>query len=195
MSLIRGNVNQITKQPAQTLVSVRPLSKPVVVGGAIIWPETKVVRSDALGAWSVTLAMGDYELVVGDAKVTISVPHDDLTYDFTARIVGAVVYSPTAPVGGAQPNASTAVFGLVRVDTDSATPIAVTGVFLRDTIAAMKVITSQAANKLCVLCKPGAGVLQGTIYYWDPASAAADDGMSVIIPNDAPANGRWVQLI
>lgn len=75
----------------------------------------------------------------------------------------------------------------------SATPI---GWYLVDNRAEARELTSSANNKVAVLkglVDAGDGL--GGIYTWDNANTEADDGVTVLEPDDSTGAGRWIKLI
>lgn len=127
MSRIIGNVRQICTAPALTWVKFDLLSKNLIVEDSLIASGDKTVRTDCSGNFQITLGMGDYRMTInGRDQFTVSVPDDDATYDVIQRIVSAATYSPTAPVGGAQPTASPTVLGVIKCDRAHTAPKAET---------------------------------------------------------------------
>lgn len=71
------------------------------------------------GAFSHELAPGDYYMRIGGHLVgTISVPNDNSTYGYLELMVSDTYAIPSTPMGGAQPNASSTVLGLVKTDVN-----------------------------------------------------------------------------
>jgi hypothetical protein len=99
MATIAGNVKNVAKQIAQVPVRFHPVSQSVVDSESAIWTGFDIrTRSDENGDFSAELALGDYQLIIGEKDIfLISVPDNDLSYNFRARIVGNYVYNPEAP--------------------------------------------------------------------------------------------------
>lgn len=76
------------------------------------------------------------------------------------------------------------------------TPGSDNGFFVAETLAALRAIASSSNNKWCSLLGDAAKYDFGPAkeYYWDPTSVDADNPFSVVVPSDAPAQGRWVQV-
>lgn len=71
------------------------------------------------GAFSIELAPGDYYMRIGGHLVgTIAVPNDNSTYGYLELMVSDTYAIPSTPMGGAQPNASSTVLGLVKTDVN-----------------------------------------------------------------------------
>lgn len=69
------------------------------------------------------------------------------------------------------------------------------GWFVADTLLLMRAITTQSSNKSVLLngrITPFDGL--GGDYGWSATSAAADNGTTIIRPNDLPATGRWIKV-
>lgn len=129
MSTINGNIKQITGVWANIAVIFRSVATAVLAGSNGIVPGQHVARTNQVGHFEQTLEMGDYEMLVTDpatgktARFVISVPNDTNTYDFSARVVSAAVYAPTAPPGQGVPNASGTQLGVVKTDVTQTTPV------------------------------------------------------------------------
>lgn len=179
--------------PASDVVKIRAAVWPIVVSNALVVPHEKSVRADVTGFWSVTLAMGTYEVSVQAAngqiaKVTIDVPNDANTYSFDQRVTASLP-SATAPVGGAQPTSSPSVLGIIKSDEAVATPIAVTGVFWKTDYAAVRGIANATNNKIAFVSSVD------DAWDWNAGSTTADDNSTVLKPDDTLIGnpGRWVK--
>ncbi|HEX7860822.1 MAG TPA: hypothetical protein VF773_10875 [Verrucomicrobiae bacterium] len=192
MAKITGNIRAINTQAALAKLQVSPRTIPAVVGSSLVYPEDVFVTPDLLGEFQVDLMAGDYEFRVGRAAVLVSVPDDSNTYSIEQRIISVI--SPNTPLnGGAQPNATANVTGVVRTDDTVAVPIAVTGIFWKLSYAAVRAISNATNNKL-------AFVSGDEVFDWEPASLAVDNGTDsshVLKPTATdPANpGRWIKRL
>lgn len=171
MSTIVGNVAQILGSPkSYAEIKFVPASDKVVTAVAVVAWEEKFVRTDAVGYFATTLAMGDYYCYIGvRGGFIISVPDDTATYNWIELITSAVVYSPS--------------------------PLVVTlGWFIVDTLAALRAIPTVASNKHAVLCGELAAfdISPRREYRWT-ASAAADDAIQYIRPTDYTTH-LWRQI-
>jgi hypothetical protein len=188
MSLITGFIKQVVGQPANDMVTIRPVVFPVVVGGALIQPDTKVLRADALGFWQTPLVQGYYEISVAaqngqTAKVPINVPNDSNTYSFDQIIAGSLpVLSP--PTNGVVPTAAPGLLGIVKVDTVDPDPVAVLGFYVKQTLVQMKAIPSKLSVKFVMLRsatrEPGSALLYSFVF----GDASVADGFNIVAPDD-----------
>jgi hypothetical protein len=188
MSLITGYLKQIVGVPLNDLVTITPTVYPVVVGGAMVSPETKVLRADANGFWQTQLVQGYYEIAVAaqngkSAKVTISVLNDALTYSFDQLITSALPVVTTPPFNG-QPTASPGQLGIIKTDTVDADPVAVLGFFVKDTLALMKAIPSKQSVKFVMLKSRTREVGAAMLYSFVFGDASVADGFNIVAPND-----------
>lgn len=197
MSLITGNTKQIVGVATDALVKFRAQTMPVFVGNAVIVPDEIWVKATVTGEFSVTLLKGDYEVSVPArngqvAKFTINVPDDGNTYSWEQRVT-SLIPAPAAPVGGAQPTASPSVLGITKVDSNVASPVAVTGFFQGTNLAALRGFVVTVDAKRAWLTAPEAHVARE--WWYDATSLAVDDdGLSVVKPAnvDVAAAGRWL---
>ncbi len=132
MATVTGNLRSMVTLPANTEVTVTCGSDPVLMGSSLVLKSKRVIRSDDQGDFSIILALGNYTIsafdsVIGQATaVIIDVPDDEDTYDFSSLITGTTVYVPAAPPGSGNPNATTLVLGIVKIDTTMVNPVVVT---------------------------------------------------------------------
>lgn len=120
------------------------------------------------GAFSHELAPGDYYMRIGGHLVgTISVPNDNATYGYLGLMVSDTYAIPTTPMGGAQPNASQSVLGLVKTYSDPGegedpvVPLmadltnAISGLGVSETIGGIKTIDGSNSNVIHMLLSSG----------------------------------------
>lgn len=193
MSTITGNIKTVNAQPKLTQLKIVPRTNPDVVGSAIIDLSEQYVVPDQTGFFAVLLVVGLYEFWVGSNRVFIDVPDDALTYSFETLIIPSI--PPATPITGSAVNtASSAAQGIVKTDDTVLDPVAVTGFFYKDLVAAVRsAITNKTNNKIAFV-KGNDGVFK-----WDGASLAADDGTegtSAIRLNDTGAldPGRFLKM-
>lgn len=202
MATITGNVFNLKKSAAaNSTLRFTYASAPATANGGLVASGVTVTAAVSItGTFSVVLTMGDYYVTIESAKdnpedlFTISVPDNDTSYDILARIVSSVTQSPTVPVGGSTPNATSTVIGAVKLSKNTSAGVGVVtpGVYFVADVAALKALTTDIlGHTFAVLTTPNAG--EPPFFYWNSASTAADDpvGFTVVKPTDNPATGRW----
>ena len=69
------------------------------------------------------------------------------------------------------------------------------GWFRVDTVAALRGVATASTNTMAVVADDQTGVFVG-LYAWDATSSAADNGTTIIKPDDAGAGaGRWRRFL
>lgn len=99
MSTIVGNVKDLVGNIAQVPVRFRTLGQATVAQGAVIFSGADAAtRSDATGAFTITLIMGNYQMIVGDKDIfELGVPDDSSTYNVLALLTGLIIFNPLSP--------------------------------------------------------------------------------------------------
>lgn len=71
------------------------------------------------------------------------------------------------------------------------------GMFVVETLAALRAISSASINRYAFLLGDTVKYDFGAAkqYYWDQASTDADNPFTVVVPDDAPVSGRWIEVI
>ena len=66
-----------------------------------------------------------------------------------------------------------------------------------ETLAALRDFPSNASNQIAILLGNLIKYDNGPAktYYWDAASVDPDNPFNVVVPNDAPAQGRWIEVV
>lgn len=77
-------------------ILISPISYPVIAGGSIVLPDDRTIRPDSSGNFSVQLMAGDYYLILGKTRVSISVPDDNQTYTLI-DVLSSPVYQASVP--------------------------------------------------------------------------------------------------
>ncbi len=102
---IQGNVIEITGAAAATSIKIVSLRYDVVAGFQLVKGGQKTLRSDDSGNFTVTLAAGDYEVLINKVnRYVINVPDDDNTYQFADRITESATLA-SIPPGSLTPSA------------------------------------------------------------------------------------------
>lgn len=68
------------------------------------------------------------------------------------------------------------------------------GLTVVNTLNDLRALASGAADYLLLAGGDAVGDGESYFYYWDADSAAVDNGVTVVQPDSAPANGRWLIL-
>ncbi len=92
---VNGTVKTAQDDPvAYALVKFKPLSTPQAIsGGDVIIGTVQQVRASAVGAFTIDLWPGDYEVWVNNVKLfTIAVPDNGGPYDITDLVTGDLTY-------------------------------------------------------------------------------------------------------
>lgn len=199
MTTITGTVRSLRQNALPgAVMRWKYMSAPAVVDNKLVASyEDVVTYCDSLGEFSQALTAGNYELTIDGNSADawrVLIPGDDLTYDISDSgiIVSSFTALPEAPPSAAVPNASTSVYGKVKLTKDGANPKVATGIWIVADVTALKAIASDASHSFAFLTVPGVG--EPRMCYYDATSAAADDPTSftVIKPTDNPATGRWI---
>jgi hypothetical protein len=169
MSVITGTFIDGGIARVRVPISFTYQSAPSVAGTFGVTSRVPVTtETNEVGAFSVTLAMGDWLMHVDNSeRYIISVPNDSASYDFIARIVSAVTQSPTEPLAGA---------GIC---------IAQNEVALKNSYAA------STANRLAILYSPTTA--NYVFWRWDGSSSAAES-TSILNPTGNTGDGRWIRV-
>lgn len=197
---VTGYIRQINTTPADNKVRITAVTLGVVTAsGALIVPDEMVVAAVAAsGRWEAILDVGTYSIEVkgkngATAKRLISITEETAdTVPFEELLVDAAPHM-AEPAGGARPQASPTIAGLVKLDEPApsgADAIAVTGFFFALTREDLTGKANLASNKFAVVF----GTSQ--FFGWSAASLAAADGETVLIPDDTAGDepGRWVEM-
>lgn len=119
MAFVTGTGLTVENNNARSPVTFTLTTPTVTVTGDKVVMKGTASAPLVSGAFAIELAPGDYEMKIGGQLVgTIAVPNDGATYGYAELLVTDTYLIPSTPAGGAQPNASATVLGVVKTNTD-----------------------------------------------------------------------------
>ena len=124
MANILGTILDSSGAPRRVDVVFHPLSTPIVDGATIVTTTTpKVVASLADGSFVISLAEGDYRVVIDIDEIQISVPNDDDDHNLVTLIIDDLIYQYPSPPSSLIPPATADQPGAVRTNTSAGDPV------------------------------------------------------------------------
>lgn len=95
---VTGNITDIGGEAGVSRLTFYPMSAPYFDGTNFVKYSVKVVRTDNAGAWSTTLARGDYRIIMdGTNRVNIAVPAGAGPFDASDLVISALTYPWQTP--------------------------------------------------------------------------------------------------